>query len=239
METQATGNKLHPLIWVAAIAVILLSAAGIGAIFGVIPTAGSSSRQAEPVAAAMPAPTQAPVAAPAPATKPVEQAAPEAKPAPAPKPKVAAKSPEAKPAPAPIVEPTPAPAPAAQAAPVAVQPPPVAPAICMNCGIIDSVREIEQKGEGTGLGAVAGGVGGAILGSQVGKGSGKTAATVIGTVGGAVAGHQVEKHVRSTKKYEVLVRFEDGASRTFMLDSQPSWRIGDRVKVENNVIMAR
>ena len=50
---------------------------------------------------------------------------------------------------------------------------------------------------------------------------------------------RVEKHVRSTKKYEVLVRFEDGASRTFMFDSQPSWRIGDRVKVDNNVIMAR
>lgn len=237
METQATGNKLHPLIWVAAIAVILLSAAGIGAIFGVIPTADSSSRQAEPVAAAMPAPTPAPAAAPAPAAKPVEQAAPEPKPVPAPKPKVAAKAPEAKPAPAPKAEP--APAPTAQAAPVAVQPAPVAPAICMNCGIIDSVREIEQKGEGTGLGAVAGGVAGAVVGSQIGKGSGKTAATVIGTVGGAVAGHQVEKHVRSTKKYEVLVRFEDGASRTFMFDAQPSWRIGDRVKVENNVIMAR
>jgi outer membrane lipoprotein SlyB len=109
----------------------------------------------------------------------------------------------------------------------------------LNCGTIDSVREIEQKGEGTGIGAVGGAVVGGLLGNQIGKGTGKTVATVVGAAGGGYAGHQVEKHVRSTKKYEVLVRFEDGASRTFMFDSQPSWRIGDRVKVENNVIMAR
>ena len=34
MEAQTTGNKMHPVLWIAAIAVILLSAAGIGAIFG-------------------------------------------------------------------------------------------------------------------------------------------------------------------------------------------------------------
>ena len=67
----------------------------------------------------------------------------------------------------------------------------------------------------------------------------KTVATVVGAVGGGYAGHQVEKHVRSTKKYEVVVRFEDGSSRVYNFDTQPSWRIGDRVKDENGALVTR
>ena len=212
MEAQATSNKLHPLLWVAAVAVIILSAAGVAAIFGVIPTVGSSSKQAEPIAAV---PT-----APAATARPAEQ--PPAR-------KVAA----AKPA-----EPKPAQKSATQPTQVAAQPAP-APAICVNCGTIESVTEKTQKGEGTGIGAVAGGVAGAVLGSQVGKGGGKTAATVIGGVGGAVAGHQAERYIRKTTKWEIIVRMEDGAAREFDVDTQPVWRVGDRVKIENNVIMAR
>ncbi|MBV6476621.1 MAG: glycine zipper 2TM domain-containing protein [Rhodocyclaceae bacterium] len=220
MEAQATGKKLHPVLWVAAVAVIILSAAGVAAIFGVIPTVGSSSKQAEPVTAAV----QTPAAAPA---KPAEQAPAESKPAPAKK--VAA----AKPA-----EPKPEPKAEAQPTQAAAQPAPP-PAICANCGTIESIVEKTQKGEGTGIGAVAGGVGGALLGSQVGKGSGKTAATVIGAAGGAVAGHQAERYIRRTSKWEIIVRMEDGTAREFDVASQPVWRVGDRVKVENNVITAR
>ncbi len=220
MEAQATGSKLHPVLWVAAVAVILLSLAGVGAIFGVIPTAGSSSKPAEPVAAAVPATASAPAAAPA-APKAAEPAA-EHKPAPAKK--VASKP--ATPAPEPVQ--------------VAAQPaPPPAPAICMNCGMVDNIREVTQKGEGTGVGAVGGAVVGGLIGNQFGGGSGKTAMTVVGAVGGGVAGHQVEKHVRSTKKYEMTVRFEDGSSRVFTYDTMPSWRIGDRVKLDNGVIVSR
>ena len=236
METQATGNKLHPLIWVAAIAVILLSAAGIGAIFGVIPTADSSPKPVEPISAAIPATTaaSAPVAVTAPvaAPKPAEQAAPVAKPAP--KPKVVAKAADPKPEPAPQPEMKPAAPVVAQTAPA-----PVAPAICMNCGTIEDIRQIEQKGEGTGLGAVGGAVVGGLIGSQIGKGSGKTVATVVGAAGGGYAGHQVEKNVRKTVRHDVVVRLEDGATRVFSFDTQPSWRIGDRVKIENGVLVTR
>lgn len=212
MEAQATSNKLHPLLWVAAVAVIILSAAGVAAIFGVIPTVGSSSKQAEPVAAV---PT-APVATARPAEQPPAKKVAAAKPA------------ETKPAQKSATQPT----------QVAAQPAP-APAICANCGTIESVVEKTQKGEGTGIGAVAGGVAGAVLGSQVGKGSGKTAATVIGAAGGAVAGHQAERYIRKTSKWEIIVRFEDGTAREFDVDTQPVWRVGDKVKVENNVITAR
>lgn len=215
MEAQATGNKLHPVLWIAAVAVIILSAAGVAAIFGVIPSVGSSSKQAEPVAAVPAAGT-----APAAAAKPAE---------PTPARKVAA----AKPAESKHAQQA-----EARPAQVAAQPAP-APAICVNCGTIESVVEKTQKGEGTGIGAVAGGVAGAVLGSQVGKGGGKTAATVIGGVGGAVAGHQAERYIRKTTKWEIIVRMEDGTAREFDVDTQPVWRIGDKVKIDNNVIMAR
>ena len=109
---------------------------------------------------------------------------------------------------------------------------------CAECGVIESVREIETKGEGTGLGAVGGAVVGGLLGHQVGGGRGQDVATVVGVVGGAVAGNEVEKRVKSGKSYEITVRFEDGSNRVIHEASAPTWRTGDRVKVINGVIQS-
>lgn len=232
MESPAAGNKLHPILWVAAVAVILLSAAGIGAIFGIIPGAGSSSKPAEPVAAA--APAQAPAAAlPTPLqdaqTAPEPKAGETEKHKPVHAPKPAAKT---------TLEPAAPPMAQTPSQPVLAPTPPPPPP-CRNCGTVEAIREIQLKGEGTGLGAVAGGVGGAIIGSQIGRGHGRDAATVLGAVGGAVAGHEIEKNARKTVKYDIVVRYEDGTSQSFRQDAQPAWRPGDKVRVENNVIMAR
>jgi len=235
METQVTGSRLHPLIWIAAVAVILLSAAGIGAIFGIIP--GASSSTTEPLNAALPAAAPAAsasagAAVAANAAPPAASAAPsQTRPAPA-RQRVVARAPE--PAAAAPLATAPQPPMAATAPPPAVVTPP-----CPTCGTVEAIREIEHKGEGTGLGAVAGGVAGAVVGSQLGRGRGNTAATVLGTVGGAIAGHQIERSARKTIRYEVVVRYDDGASQALRQDSPPAWRPGDKVRVENNVIMAR
>jgi len=107
---------------------------------------------------------------------------------------------------------------------------------CRECGVIDSIREVTTKGEGSGLGVVGGAVVGGLLGNQVGAGSGKDVATVVGAVGGAVAGNQIEKSVKSTKSYDITVRFDDGSSRVFHEENASAWRSGDRVKVINGVI---
>jgi len=131
-------------------------------------------------------------------------------------------------------------APKAQAAPAPVQVASNAPAkrTCAECGVIESVREIQNRGEGTGLGAVGGAVVGGLLGNQVGSGRGNTAATVVGAVGGVIAGNEIEKRVKSTKGYEITVRFEDGSSRVISAASAPTWRTGDHVKVVDGVIQA-
>ena len=109
---------------------------------------------------------------------------------------------------------------------------------CAECGVIESVREITTKGEGSGIGAVGGAVVGGVLGHQVGGGTGQKIATVVGAVGGAVAGNEVEKRVKSGKSYEITVRLEDGSSRVINEANAPTWRTGDRVKVVNGVIQS-
>jgi outer membrane lipoprotein SlyB len=109
---------------------------------------------------------------------------------------------------------------------------------CAECGVIESMREIDVRGEGTGLGAVGGAVVGGVLGHQVGSGRGNDVATVLGAVGGAVAGNQIEKSARSTKSYEITVRLEDGSSRVINEANPPTWRTGDKVKVINGVIQS-
>ena len=129
-------------------------------------------------------------------------------------------------------------APKAQTAPVQVASNAPAKLKCAECGVIESVREIQTRGEGTGLGAVGGAVVGGLLGNQVGSGRGNTAATIIGAVGGVVAGNEIEKRVKSTKGYEVTVRFGDGSSRVISEANAPAWRTGDHVKVVAGVIQA-
>lgn len=232
------SNKLHPLIATAALSVIVLCAAGVAALSGVLPL--SSGKPAE---------TPAAVVAPA-AREPIPQQVvvvqvPQA--APARKPIVRASTrPRAyqeavyrdfdeerapvlaqAPQPAPLLEPLPAP----QIVPQPAPPP-------GNLGTVESVREIAQPGEGHGLGAVAGGVAGAVVGKQFGNGSGKKLMTLLGAAGGAYAGHQAEKQLRATRRWEISVRLDDGSTRTVSFEYEPSWRSGDRVRLVEGRLQA-
>lgn len=111
--------------------------------------------------------------------------------------------------------------------------------VCADCGLVESVREVKAPADPSGLGAAAGGVVGGLLGNQVGKGSGRTIATLIGIAGGAYAGHQVEKTQRTSSRWEVGVRMENGEYRTVTLDAEPVWRTGDKVRLQDNrLVMA-
>ena len=103
---------------------------------------------------------------------------------------------------------------------------------CDNCGTVTTVKTIKVKGEGTGLGAVTGGVLGGVLGHQIGGGRGKDVATVAGAAGGAYAGHQTEKNMKSKTRYQVAVKLESGASRTFTYNAATSYKVGDKIKVD-------
>lgn len=107
---------------------------------------------------------------------------------------------------------------------------------CVDCGVVEAINVVEVKGEGSYLGKIAGGLAGALLGNQVGHGTGKTVATVAGAAGGAYVGNEVEKKVKTTTHYEVIVRLENGGTQTITYTEQPSFAVGARVRVENGAL---
>jgi outer membrane lipoprotein SlyB len=109
---------------------------------------------------------------------------------------------------------------------------------CANCGVIESIQIVEVKGNGSYVGKVAGGVVGAILGSQVGKGRGTTAAEIAGAVGGAVAGNEIEKRTKTTRHFDVVARLTEGGVQTVTYPNQPPFIVGQKVKLENGVFVA-
>ena len=121
------------------------------------------------------------------------------------------------------------------ASPVAVA---VAAPKCDTCGVVQSVTAVKLKGKPNFVGAIAGGVAGGVLGNQVGKGDGNTAATVIGAVGGAVAGREIEKRVRASTVYDVVVKMEDASTRTVRFEAQPAFTAGSKVKLSGTTLVA-
>jgi len=244
--SNAQRGRIHPLIATAAVAVTLVSVVGVAAITGVLPSSNSTSAPVNAMAVppAMIAPAMAPQA--------VSQASQQ----------LAYQSPPQTQSPAYVAIPDPEPVrrPVREPAPKVVKQPaprPVsddrysqsyqqqeyrsakAPAVCKNCGRVESVVAVNQPAQGSGLGIAAGAVLGGVLGNQVGGGSGKTLATVAGAVAGGYGGNEVEKRARSTTTYQVRVRMEDGDMRTFPQSGPEGFRVGDRVRVVNGALTSR
>jgi outer membrane lipoprotein SlyB len=108
---------------------------------------------------------------------------------------------------------------------------------CLNCGVIESIKLVEVKGEGTGVGAVTGGVVGAVVGSQIGQGKGKTVAEVAGAAGGAYAGHEIEKNLKKSTYFRVSVRMNNGSVRTVTQKTDPGFKTGDSVRIDNGALV--
>lgn len=223
MNTNLRSN--HPLLLIAAIAVILFCSVGIAALMGWLPNSNGN-----------PAPQQ--LAAASQAQQPGADAAvsyPGYHPGPGPGSSLTPVPPPA--APGAYAGAEPAPAGAYERAPERGQPAPeprrvaqAEPAVCKTCGVVESVREVTTRAQGSGLGAGAGAVVGGLLGNQIGGGHGRQLATVAGAVGGAVVGNQVEGNMRATRSYTIKVRMDDGSYRTFHR-SAPNWQQGERVRV--------
>lgn len=215
--TESPRRGLHPLVAAAAIAVIVMCSVGVAAVMGWLPTPSATPRAEDP-ALAQPGPEAANLA-PAQAATPGQPQAPAARP-PA---QAQAQQPQAQ------GRPAPAPAPAAQA--------------CRNCGVVESIRQVQVPVKDNSdhlVGTIAGGVAGGVVGNQFGGGSGKTALTVLGAVGGALAGREVERNIRQQQTvthYELTVRMNDGSSRQFRSAQPFAFASGDHVRVENNQLL--
>ena len=214
-----TTKSLHPLVLAAAVAVLLFCGVGTAALMGWLP---SSQGDSQPLAAS----TSAEQMANLQANQPQANLQPSgAQP-------LAALPPQQQQQQQPQQQPVrqPQPQPQYAAAP--------APQVCGNCGVIEAIHEVNTRAEGSGVGAAGGAVVGGLLGNQVGGGHGKQLATVLGAVGGAVAGNQIEGSVRATRSYNIVVRLDNGKTRTVHQSAAPNWRQGDRVRVVNGGLRA-
>ena len=211
-----TTKSLHPLVLAAAVAVLLFCGVGTAALMGWLP---SSQRDAQPLAAS----TSAEQLASLQANQPQANLQPSGAQPLAALPPQQQQQPVRQPQQQPQQQ-------YAAAAP--------APQVCSNCGVIEAIHEVNTRAEGSGVGAAGGAVVGGLLGNQVGGGHGKQLATVLGAVGGAVAGNQIEGSVRATRSYNIVVRLDNGKTRTVHQSAAPNWRQGDRVRVVNGALRA-
>jgi outer membrane lipoprotein SlyB len=102
---------------------------------------------------------------------------------------------------------------------------------CKDCGVVQSMRYVEEKGKGSGVGLVAGGVVGGVLGHQIGSGRGNTVATIAGAAGGAYAGNEIEKNQKKKTYWAVTIRMDNGATRNLTYTNKPAVHEGERVKL--------
>ena len=106
--------------------------------------------------------------------------------------------------------------------------------VCSTCGVIDGYSAVQVKGQNNGVGAVAGGLGGALVGSKIAGRGNHTLGGVIGAVGGGLLGNAVESHQRVATVYDVRVRMADGSVRTVRQSTVPN--VGARVNIEGNTL---
>jgi outer membrane lipoprotein SlyB len=256
METHqippARQANHHPLMILAAIAVVLFCLVGIAAVLGWLPSsvggnpANRQLSEADRVALATGMQQQGSSGVAGDTQSGGDDPLPAAIPAPAPAPAITTAQPlvqqyapeQSYPAqPAPAAQPAPLPAPAPYEPPVRASHATQLAANdrtdhwCGNCGNIESIRTITSRARGSGVGAAGGAVLGGLLGNQIGSGNGRSLATVAGAVGGAVLGNQVEGNMHAVHSYEIRVRLDDGTLRTFHQNSAPGWHTGERVRI--------
>ncbi|WP_256077631.1 glycine zipper 2TM domain-containing protein [Massilia sp. YIM B04103] len=214
----ASKQPLHPLLMTAAVAVLLFCSVGIAALMDWLPSsAGHGAPAAAPTLSAPASESAAPAghgavdaAAPLPDSVPLP---------PAPPPGASLREHQYVTAPAPNDDGS-----ARYAAQSAA-----APAVCHHCGVVEAVRTIRTRANGSGVGAAGGAVVGGLLGHQIGGGSGRDLATIAGAIGGAVVGNQVEGNLNARTSYAVTVRLDDGKRRTF--HSAAAWQQGERIRI--------
>jgi outer membrane lipoprotein SlyB len=240
-------RRLHPLIAVAAGAVIVASLVATAAVTGLFPKASSNGEQSDQVQSAAVAQQQQPVVDTAqPANLSAQQQAAAQQQAEQQAAQQQAQAQQAQQAQAQQAQQqagqqapqAPAPAPQFAQQPQYAQQQPARPAYCSTCGTVEAISAVRQEGHGTGIGAVGGAVAGGVVGNQFGSGGGRTAMTLLGALGGGLAGNSVEKHLRSSTSYSVRVHMENGKTRYFTYHEAPPFQQGQRVRVENGTLVA-
>jgi outer membrane lipoprotein SlyB len=101
---------------------------------------------------------------------------------------------------------------------------------CKDCGVINSIREIQQPRKVTPTGEAFGSLVGLVIYIPVGRGANET-----GSYAGAVGSREWQQRTSSTR-YEITVRMDDGDFRLVHKDGTSDLRVGDRVRLSRGQI---
>lgn len=100
-------------------------------------------------------------------------------------------------------------------------------------GVLVAKRQVDvenkDKLQDNQTGMLAGGVGGAVVGSQFGGGRGSALATVAGAALGALGGAYAEKAMTGQKGWEYTVRINDGGLKTVVQGLDVNLNVGQKV----------
>jgi outer membrane lipoprotein SlyB len=228
-NAMETRTRLHPLLTAAAISITVFSAVGVASLTGLLPHTFGSQKDEAPlqIPQEVAKPVEPAITHPAPVAKPVQRK-PVARAAATPRPSTPVGYSDFGTPPPPLAQ---APAQAVETPKPVAQP--------GNLATIQAVREVKDAGQHTGLGPIAGGIAGAVLGDQIGgKGNTRKVLTVLGAAGGAYAGREIEKQARATRHWEIDVRRDDGLQETVRSDVAPPYQPGERVRLVDGKLQA-
>ena len=130
-----------------------------------------------------------------------------------------------------LAQPAPPPPPLAPPA-VPAGPVPKVTGTCDRCGTVESIGQVTAKDPWTPLGSVPsssdlGPTGVAVY--QIGKGFSNQGQVFIGAAGGGV--YQTRANQRNGTRWEIVVKMDDGSSRSIVQNYEPLFVAGDRVHV--------
>lgn len=112
----------------------------------------------------------------------------------------------------------------------------VGKATTVTFGTVLGTREVDIKGENSGLGAIGGAAVGAGLGSEFGSGTGNAWATGLGAVAGLAAGALGEQELKDRKGVEYTITLESGETMTIVQElasGETVFPAGSRVMVQD------
>jgi outer membrane lipoprotein SlyB len=100
--------------------------------------------------------------------------------------------------------------------------------------VIESVLVVDMRDETTGVCAAGDWVDHGFRINASVEADGRNLATLAEIVADIVVRNASATNMQSAARYELTIRFPDGASSTIRLANQPRWKPGERVRVINN-----
>ena len=98
-------------------------------------------------------------------------------------------------------------------------------------GEVIGVRNISIQRNSTDTGQTAGGIIGALAGSEVGKGKGQIVGGVVGAVTGSAIGSVIDRNAQAQPGLEITLKMDSGRTVAIVQLVGETFRVGDKVKV--------